>query len=80
MLRRSRVPMTAHGVRPSTRPTENWQHRLLHTDPNRHRASGSYKVRIETRWRTTCVATETKNKDPNERKNKNEILTSVTFS
>ena len=54
LLRRSRVPMTAHGVGPSTRPTENWQHRLLLLDLNRHRAKGSYKVRIETRWRTTC--------------------------
>ena len=73
-------PMTAHGVRPSTRPAQNWQHRLLLLNPNRHRASGSYKVRIETWWRTTCVATETKNKNPNEGKTKDELLTSVTFS
>jgi hypothetical protein len=37
-------------------------------------------VRIETWWRTTCVATETKNKNPNEGKTKDELLTSVTFS
>ena len=35
---------------------------LLLLDLNRHRANGSYKVRIETRWRTTCVATRQQNK------------------
>jgi hypothetical protein len=31
--------------------------------------NGSYKVRVETRWRTTGIATETKiKKTPNERK------------
>ena len=74
-------PMTAHGVRPSTRPAqETGSIDFLLLNPNRHRASGSYKVRIETWWRTTCVATETKNKNPNEGKTKDELLTSVTFS
>ena len=55
MLRRSRVPMTAHGVRPSTRPTQNWQHRLLHrtpigTEPEWLRES-AYRNRVENNMR-----------------------------
>ena len=34
------------------------------SDPNRHRAtSGSLKVRIETRWRTTCGTTKTEQQE-----------------
>ena len=69
MLRRSRVPMTAHGVGPSTRPTENWQHRLLHrtstsTESARLRES-AYRNRVENnirRNRNEKTKTPTKEK------------------
>ena len=80
MLRRSRVPMTAHGVRPSTRPTENWQHRLLHrtptgTEPTRLRES-AYRNMVESNTRRNR---NEKTKTPTKEK-QNEVLTSVTFS
>src|SRR5271168_865473 len=55
--------MTACRFGPSTRPAENWQHRLLLLNPNQHQARTAHtRVRIETRWRTTCVATEARTK------------------
>ena len=54
MLRRSRVPMTAHGVGPSTRPTENWQHRLLHRTPTGTEPQliqSAYRNRVENNMR-----------------------------
>ena len=53
---------------------------LLQLDLNRHRAKGSYIVRIETRWRTTRVATNNKSKNPYEEKIKDQPLTNATFS
>jgi len=80
MLRRSRVPMTAHGVGPSTRPTENWQHRLLHrtptgTEPEWLRES-AYRNTVENNMRRN----RSEKTKPPRRKNKEEVLTSVTFS
>src|ERR1035438_5623974 len=68
LLRRPRLPMTAHGVGPSTRPTENWQHPFLLLDLNRHRANGSHIARIETRWRNNMRRNQQQKQIPYERK------------
>jgi len=47
---------------------------LLLLDLNRHRAKGSYKVRIETRWRTTRVATNNEGKNSMKEKKRRSIL------
>jgi hypothetical protein len=71
--------MTPHGVRPSTRPTENWQHRLLHRTPTGTEPEwliqSAYRNTVENNMRRN----RNKNKDPLRRKNNNEVLT-VTFS
>jgi len=72
------VSMTANALWPS-RPNEKWQHRLSSRTPTGTEPASPQliRVRIETRWRATCGATNnSKSKDPIKRKQNTDLDTS----
>ena len=79
MLRRPRLPMTAHGVGPSTRPTENWQHHFSYwtsTGTGPKAPQSAYRNTVEKQH-----ASQPNNKSKNPKKeNGDKPLTEATFS
>ena len=73
MLRQYRVLMTAHGVGPSMRPTENWEHRLLHGTPSGTEPQAYTKCVYKQGGEQHASQPKPKTKDPNEGKQRRDI-------